>query len=81
MADKKTHLFQNLKQQGSSDESARLYMCVTIHSGKAEIIVEKTITQRFPVEKYETAERLYERLTCGGGRRVYTLEDLASEKI
>jgi len=68
---------KEIASQGGSDESARMYVYVTIHSGNAEVIIEKTVTQRMPIQDYEKAMDLYERLTCGNGRKVFTLEELA----
>ena len=56
-------------------------MITTVHSGKTEIVIEKTITKRMPVQDLRKAKEMYEQLTCGNGRRAYEIEDLINEKL
>jgi hypothetical protein len=74
---KRDYIFNTLRESGGSDEDAKLYICTDVSTGKTEVWLQKTITQRFPIQELDKAEDLYERLTCGAGRRVYKPEDLA----
>lgn len=81
MSEKKTHIIKDIGSHVGVGESAKIYMIVEISSGKSQVVVEKTLSKRMSITKYEEAERLYERLTGGNGRRAYTLDDLVEEKI
>lgn len=70
-------LHQTLREYGGSSESSRLRTCTNVRTGITEVIVEKTIIERYPIQEIETATDLYERLNCGGGRRLWRLEELA----
>ena len=61
----------------SSDENCEMYTEIDTNNGLSEIVIKKTITQRMPVQSIGKARDLYDRLTCGRGRRAYSLEDLA----
>lgn len=73
----KDFIFHNLKESVGSEESAKLYLCINVNKGTVEAVLTKSVTQRFPVQELEAAKDLYERLTCGSGRRVFKPEDLA----
>lgn len=60
-----------------SDAGEKLYLCVDVRQGKTEVIIEKTIKERFPIQDLAKAVDLYERLTCGSGRKLWRLEELA----
>lgn len=77
MKPKRDFITQNLREQIGGGESARMYVITTVHSGETEVVVEKTISERFPVQEIEKAEDLYERLICGDGRKVFKLEEIA----
>ena len=59
-----------------SRESSSVRLDVDTKTGEAELIIEKTFTERYPVTDYEKVMALHERLNRGGGRRAYSLEDL-----
>lgn len=80
MREIKTHIIKEIRSSNGSDEGGRLYVITTIHSGETEVVLEKTIKKRMPIQQYEEAELMYERLTGGGGRRVITIEDLLEFK-
>lgn len=75
--DLKPFIFKDIYVQGGSGESARVYLCVHISDGKSELVIEKTITERFPVTDFDKVTDLYERLTCASGRKAWQLEELA----
>jgi len=59
------------------NESSEVVLSVCTLSGKAVLIVSKTITEVFPVTSYEEVIKLHNNLTRGGGRRAWKLKDLA----
>ena len=71
------YLYHFLRSSTGGGESAKLEISMNVRTGEATAIVSKEIRQYFPLKELEKAEDLYERLTCGGGRRVYELEDIA----
>ncbi|KKN06994.1 hypothetical protein LCGC14_1071840 [marine sediment metagenome] len=71
-----SHISYNLRESSGSSEGARLYIITTISTGKTEVVLEKTIKKRFPIQKFNDVKLMYERLNGGGGRRVITIEDL-----
>lgn len=71
------YIFHDMRKQIGGDEETRLYTITTIKTGKTEVVVEKTLTQRMPIQKLAKAEDLYERLTCSAGRKLYKPEDIA----
>jgi hypothetical protein len=76
MKDSKDFIFKSLRETCSAGESAKVYIVVDVKTGKSELVIEKTISERYPVQKLEEVERLYERITGGGGRRLWKLEEL-----
>lgn len=74
---KETYLIKDIRETCGSGEGARMYAITTIATGETEIVIKKSITERMPIQDYEKAIDLYERLTCGSGRKVFKLEELA----
>ena len=70
-------IFQTLKEISGTSESEKVYLATTIKDGKSELVISKTITERYPVQDYNKVMDLFERLSCGAGRKVFTLEELA----
>jgi len=68
---------KQLKCSHGSDESCEAWLQVDTSTGESEIIVEKSIREYHKVTDHDKAMDLFDRLTCGGGRQVYSLEDLA----
>lgn len=60
---------------GSGEES-EVYLEVEISTGQSELVIKKSIIERYPVQDYEKVMDLHKRLNRGGGRRVWSLEDL-----
>lgn len=76
--EKKPHwIYKDLVSSGSGNESSRVYMSTDTHDGKSELIIEKTIIERYPVQEYEKVMDLYDRLNCGSGRKLWSLEEIA----
>ena len=76
MSKKETHITKDIVSVQGAGESSRVYLIVDISDGEAELVVEKTITERYPVQDYDKVMKLHENRNRGGGRRVWTLEDL-----
>ena len=66
-----------LENTTGSDESCEMYIEVDTNNGLSEIVIKKTITERMPVQRIGDARDLFDRLTCGRGRKAFKLEDLA----
>lgn len=70
-------IFTDLFTTHGSNESVKVYQCTNVNTGESELVIEKTITERYPVTKLEKVIDLYERLTCGSGRKVWSLNEIA----
>jgi hypothetical protein len=70
-------IFNDLASSTGTNESSKVYTVTEIRTGETEIVVEKRIIERFPIQEYDNVIDLYERLNCGGGRKVFKLEELA----
>lgn len=68
-----THL---IASSTGSDESSKVELVANTKSGETELVIRKTITERYPITEYEKVMSLYENLNRGGGRRVWSLEEL-----
>ena len=64
-----------LKTHVSPDESTELKLIVNKHSGKASLVISKTITESFDVTDHEAVEDLYDKITSGNGRVVKQIKD------
>lgn len=73
----KDMMFGDIAKSISAGESSKVYTVTTIKTGETQLVIEKTITERYPVQDYEKVMDLYERLNCGGGRKAWKLEEIA----
>jgi len=62
-----------------SSESSEVYLIADLVSGKTELVIEKTITERYPITDYEKVMKLYEDINAGGGRICLSLKDFANK--
>lgn len=60
-----------------ADESTKMYLIVGVRNGVAEVVIEKTFTERYPVQELAKVADLFDRLTCASGRKAWSLEELA----
>lgn len=74
---KETFIHTPIKPSTGSTESAEVRMVTHIADGTSELVISKTITERYPVQDYEKVMALYESLNRGDGRRVFILEEIA----
>jgi len=76
---KKEHIKHHLSSSiCSSGESTELYSITWLETGETEIKLKHTVSQSFPTQDLEKAEKLFEQLTGGNGRRVLKPEDLVN---
>ena len=59
-----------------ASESSTVEMIACTKTGETELVIKKTITERYPITEYKSVMRLFENLNRGGGRRIWSLEDL-----
>jgi hypothetical protein len=69
-------IVNQLCESFGSGESSKVELIADTETGKTELVIRKTITERYPITDYEKVMRLYENLNRCGGRRVWSLEDL-----
>lgn len=74
--EKVSYIKKDISSTTGSSECSRVYLIVDISSGESELVVEKTIIERYPVQEYEKVMSLYENLNRGGGRKCWSLNDL-----
>lgn len=68
------YIFKDIASTMGGDSSSKVYTVTTIHTGETQIVIEKTISKRLPIQEYNEAMQMYERLNGSG--RIITLEDL-----
>lgn len=64
-------------QSFGSEESTEVRCVMDIKDNKTYVVVEHSVSERFELKDYNKAKDLYERLTCGSGRKMYKPSDLA----
>lgn len=69
-------LRQQLALCVSSGETSEVELEVDTADGGAKLVVRKTIIEYYSPTEYEKVMDLYERLNRGGGRKLWTLEDM-----
>lgn len=70
------YIRKNITSTIGGRESTSVDLEVEIKTGKAKLLIKKTIVERYPVTDYKKVMQLHEDLNRGGGRQCYTLEDL-----
>jgi hypothetical protein len=70
------YIRKTLASSHGSGESSEVYLEVDTKTGESELVISKTITERYPVTKHDKVMKLHDDLNRGGGRRVYSLKDL-----
>ena len=73
---KEVFITKEIEATYGSSESSRVELVVSTVTGEAELVIEKTFTERYPVTDYDKVIQLHKDLNRGGGRRAYTLMDL-----
>lgn len=59
-----------------SSESSELKLIANTRTGETELVISKTITERYPITDYDKVMQLHEDLNRGGGRKIWKLKDL-----
>lgn len=62
-----------------SSESSQVYMIADLVSGDTELVIEKTITERYPITDYDKVMKLYDEINACGGRRLFSLKDFTKK--
>lgn len=60
-----------------SSECSRVFLHADLISGDTELVIEKTITERYPITDYEKVIDLHKQITGGGGRKLFKISDFA----
>ena len=58
-------------------EKTKLFMITDVKEGNTKVFVSHEIREEFDVKDLEEATDLYERLTCGSGRKAWKPNELA----
>lgn len=68
-------IVKKIVERAGSSESSKVELVADTNSGETYLEIQKTITERFPVTSYKEVMDLYDRITAGGGRRVFKIAD------
>ena len=60
-----------------TDSDTQISTLLNVKKGDTFVVIEHTIKEKMPIQDLYKAEDLFDRLTCGDGRRAYELEELA----
>lgn len=71
----KEFIRKDLASSIGSGEHSEVYLEVDIKTGESELIISKTIIERYPVTKYNKVMNLFKSITGGGGRRIFRIKD------
>ncbi len=76
---KQQSIIHKICSSTGSSESSEVYMIADLISGETELVIEKTITERYPITDYDKVMELYEKINAGGGRKLLSLKDFAKK--
>lgn len=76
MSEKHTHITKDFVRSGGGNEGTRVYTITSINDGKTEVVLERTISERYPVQKLNEVLDMAKDMDAGGGRRMVFIEDL-----
>lgn len=76
ITNEKDLIFTDIASCCGSEEKSRVYMVTHVKSGETELVIEKTIMERYPVTDLKKVIKLHDDLNRGGGRRLWKLKDL-----
>lgn len=69
-------IVHKIAESFSHIESSEVKMIADTETGETELVISKTIIERYPITDYEKVMNLYERINRGGGRKLIKLKDL-----
>ncbi len=67
-------IIKDIVSSNGTSDSSEVYMIADIKSGETELVISKTVTERYPITDYDKVMNLHERLNRSG-RRSWKLED------
>ena len=70
------YIFKDICSSSGASESSKVYLSVNTKDGTSELVIEKTITERYPTKDYDKVLGLYNKLNRGGGRKLWKLSEL-----
>lgn len=73
---KNTLIVHEIASCHGSGEMSKVELVAHTDTGEVELIISKTIRERYALTDYEKVMRLHENLNRGGGRMRWSLEDL-----
>lgn len=76
---KQDSIIHKICSSSGSSESSQVYMIADLISGETQLVIEKTITERYPITDYEKVMKLYEQINAGGGRICLSLKDFTKK--
>ena len=76
---KQQSIIHKICSSTGSSESSEVYLIADLISGDTQLVIEKTITERYPITDYEKVMKLYEEINAGGGRILLSLKDFAKK--
>lgn len=57
-------------------ERSKVEMIADTETGETQLVISKTIIERYPITDYDKVMNLYEKINRGGGRKLIKLKDL-----
>lgn len=60
----------------SAGEYSSVELLANTKTGETELVIQKTIIERYPITDYHMVMNLHESINKGGGRRLFKLADL-----
>lgn len=78
----KIHYIQKeIASSHGSDEGSRVYTITCVASGETEVVIEKTITERLPIQDLMKVLEKYDAMNGGGGRRVINIDEMVAVSL
>lgn len=72
------HEVKMLKEVTGARETTTMNLVTDMRTGKSEIEIIKSFTGRFPTSDRKEIDNLFARITGGGGRKAYKIEDFSN---
>jgi hypothetical protein len=69
-------IVHNIASTTGGRESSTVELIANVFTGTTELVISKTITETYPITDYHKVMDLYNNLNSGGGRKLWTLQEL-----